>query len=78
MNEVETDAQRAVAMTSTHPPTNPMLLVRWKYETSDEDLSNLIYAWMKYLAGQIKAYDCVNAHDKVYEKVQSGFYKSNS
>lgn len=80
MNSAETLAQRAVAMTSAHPPTNPILLARWRDESfaKDVDLHNLIDGWMKYLAGKIKAFDYINDHDKVYEKVQSGYYNSKS
>jgi hypothetical protein len=75
MNEAKTQEQRAVAMTSLHPPTNPHLLRRWRDEAKDEDLQKLITSWMQYLDGKIKAFDYVKEYDSVHLKVKTEFYK---
>lgn len=69
-----TDVQRAVLMTSLHPPTNPILLNKWRNETQDEDLKSLIDMWIRFLEGRIRSGDYIPEYDAVYNKVMADYY----
>lgn len=65
----------AEALTSLHPPTNTVLLEKWKQEVKDGDLQTLIACWASYVTGETQSnlafYD---EHQKVVEKLNQGFY----
>lgn len=74
----ETEKEMAVAMTSTSPPTNGILLDSWKEQAQDEDLKNLISDWKKFaVTGEYKSsLECYDNHEKVYTKLKNNYYGS--
>jgi hypothetical protein len=76
MKSAEAQAQRAVAMTSIAPPTNINLLKKWEEEAQDSDLKKLIQGWINHLDIGTSQFAIYDVHQRVHEKVMSGFYKS--
>ena len=70
-----TQAEIAIAMTSEHPPTNTRLLEKWKEDSKDADLQVLIACWVGHLEGQNSQFDFFDEHQKVHEKLKTGFYE---
>lgn len=71
-----TQSEIAAAMTSEHPPTNTVLLEKWKQEAKDGDLQILIACWAGYVTGERESnLEFYDEHQKVHEKLKSGFYE---
>lgn len=71
-----TQSEIAEALTSHNPPTNTRLLEKWKEEAKDADLQTLVACWVGRMEGQIKSeLEFYEEHQKVHEKIKSGFYE---
>ncbi len=65
----------AKAVTSPHPPTNTVLLEKWKQEAKDGDLQTLVACWAGLMTGEKKSeLEFYDEHQKVVEKLNQGFY----
>lgn len=68
------DEDRARVMTSLHPPTNQILLLKWLELSKDSDLKELILSWIQYIDGNDNSLSYSIPHEKVTNKLISNFY----